>query len=195
MSILTKTAVAALVALVPAAAYAADPLGLSPPAAERWAGPYIGGQVGVNNTSATGLSNENAFDGGLSLGYNTAVGAAGLDSPAILGTDFFTEFNSEEVHSNNVSYGSNVLGMDFLAGYPLGKARQLMPYIKFGFGDINATGDLSGRGSGVGARVGAGIELWMNPGLGLVAQWIHQTGNSLTNDNFTVGVNYHFGLH
>lgn len=195
MWISTRNAVVAMLVLVPTAACAADLLGLSPPAAQRWAGPYVGGQVGVNNTSATGLSNENAFDGGLSLGYNTVASAPGLKSPAILGADFFTEFNSEEIHSSDVSYGSNVLGMDFLAGYPLGKARQLMPYIKFGFGDINATGDLSGRGSGVGARVGTGIELWMNPGLGLVAQWIHQTGNGITNDNFTVGVNYHFGMH
>ncbi len=192
MSVSTKTAVAALMALAPLATYAAGPLSLGPDAVGKWAGPYVGGQVGVNNTSATGLSNENAFDGGLSLGYNTVTPAAGLASPAILGADFFTEFNTQEIHSNDVSYGSNVLGVDFLAGYPLGVNRQLLPYIKFGFGDINATGD---RGtSGVGARVGVGAEMWMNPGLGLVAQWVHQSGNGITNDNFTLGVNYHFGM-
>lgn len=194
MSVSTRTAIAMLAVLAAPAAYAADPLlGLDHAAADKWAGPYIGGQLGVNNTSATGLSNENAFDGGLILGYNTLANAAGLDSPAVLGANFFTEFNSEEIHSNNLSYGSNVLGVDFQAGYPLGENRQIMPYVKFGFGDINATGDLSSRGSGVGARVGIGGELWMNPGLGLVVQWMHQTGNSLTNDNFTVGLNYHFG--
>jgi len=194
MSVSTRTAIAALIVLAAPATHAAeDLLGVSHAAADKWAGPFVGGQVGVNNTSATGLSNENGFEGGVSLGYNTLAGAASLGSPAVLGADFFTEFNSEEVHSGNVSYGSNVLGMDFLAGYPLGVGRQFMPYLKFGFGDINATGDLSRNGSGVGARVGVGAELWLNPGLGLVAQWIHQTGNSITNDNFTLGVNYHFG--
>lgn len=193
MSALTNTAIAALLALAPLASYAADLLPTGQASGDRWAGVYVGGQVGINNTSARGLSNENAFDGGLSLGYNTATPAAGLESPVIIGADFFTEFNTEESHSRTTSYGTNALGVDFLAGYPLGMSRQLLPYIKFGFGDVNATGDLGG--SGVGARVGLGAEMWMNPALGLVGQWMHQTGNGITNDNFTIGVNYHFGGH
>ena len=117
--------------------------------------------------------------------------ASGLQSPIILGGNFFAEFNGQATHDHGVSYGSNVYGMDFLAGYPLGATRELMPYIKVGFGQLNATGDLGGDETS--ARFGVGAELHLRSRLGVYGQWMHQDAAHITNDNFTVGLNFHFG--
>lgn len=193
MADLSKTMVAAALALTPLAGFAAGNHSMLHGTGSKWAGPYVGGQVGINDSSAAGAtSNEIAFSGGASLGYNKALQPAGGGTPAIVGADFFTEFNSQATHSSGADYGSNALGIDFLAGYPLGNTQQLMPYVKVGFGDINATGDLAGAGD-VGARIGVGAELWLAPAMGLVAQWMHQDSGGIANDNFTVGMNFHFG--
>lgn len=167
------------------------------PGAGFWSGPYAGGQIGLNQASADHLSTETALTGGVHGGYNFAVPVNGPYSPLILGGDVFVDFNGETTHSpdrnpfvGTVSYGSNVYGVDFMGGVPLGISRQWLPYLKVGFGTVDGTGDL--HGSDTSARIGLGVQYHWLPDFGLVAQWMHQDADTITNDNFTVGLDYHF---
>lgn len=180
-------------AAFPALALAAGPGGVSPGLAGQWLGPYAGAQFGFNNSSASGLDSEVGIGGGVLLGYNTFAPLSGLAQPVVLGGDFFGEFNGQEIHRAGITYGSNVFGVDLLVGYPTGLRGRILPFLKFGFGLLSATG---GRGgSEVSARIGLGAEFRMNPQLGLVAQWMHQDADHITNDNFTLGINYHFRVY
>ncbi|MDE2149121.1 MAG: porin family protein [Gammaproteobacteria bacterium] len=161
-------------------------------AADFWAGPYLGGQIGLNEADASHLSSETAVTGGVLGGYNLAVPIGGPYSPMILGGSVFAEFNGQVTHSpRDVNFGSNAYGFDFLAGLPLGVQRLWLPYVKVGFGNVDATGDLGG--SDTSARIGLGAEYHWTPHMSLSAQWMHQDADRITNDNFTVGVRYHFG--
>jgi len=166
------------------------------PASEMgfWTGPYAGGQVGLNDASADGLSSENAFTVSPHLGYNVAVPLRNTYSPLVLGADVFAEFNGKATHSpgpgHNPRFGSDVYGVDALAGMPLGRERQIMPYVKIGFGTLNGTGDLGGSDTSL--RAGLGAEYRLYPNFGLTGEWMHQDADHITNNNFTVGVNYHF---
>lgn len=184
------TAVAAL-SLLPCLVFAAGPRPVSQgTGVNQWVGPYVGAQFGFNDSSAAGLNSEIGIDGGFNLGYNTALPLRGVPQSVVVGGNFFGEFNSQETHNAGVTYGSNVFGVDFLAGYPMGAGGSILPFLKFGFGSLSGTGDVGG--SEVGARIGLGAELRMSPQLGLVGQWMHQDADRITNDNFTIGVNYHF---
>lgn len=181
-------------AVFPVAAFAAGPGGAPATGlAGQWLGPYAGAQFGFNNSSASGLDSELGLDGGVLLGYNTSISLSGVPQPVVLGANFFGEFNSQETHNRLVSYGSNVFGVDFMAAYPMGVGGRILPYFKLGFGSLSATGDIGG--SSIGARIGLGAEYRLGPQLGLTAQWMHQDANHITNDNFTVGVNYHFRVY
>lgn len=184
--------VAAASLVLPAAAWAAGPGGAGHGLAGQWLGPYAGAQFGFNDSSAAGLDTQLGLDGGILLGYNGSVALSGVPQPVVVGANFFGEFNSQETHNGFFSYGSNVFGVDFMAGYPLGMRGQLLPFLKIGFGSLSGTGDAGG--SEVGARIGLGAEYRLGPQLGLVGQWMHQDAAGITNDNFTVGVNYHFRI-
>lgn len=159
--------------------------------ANGFVGTYAGGQIGINDSSAPGLNSADAFTGGVRLGYNFAEPVGNQRTPFVLGGDLFEKFNTQGSHQHHIDYGSNVFGGDFLAGYPIGATHDLMPFVKVGVGHLNATGDLDGSGTGV--RAGLGAELRLHNALGLTAQWMHQDTHHITNNNFTVGVNYHFG--
>lgn len=161
-----------------------------------WAGPYVGGQIGLNDASANGLSSEDSFTIGPHIGYNIALPLHGLSSPLILGADAFAEFNGESTHTvgsgiQGPKFGSNVYGIDALAGIPLGAQHRIMPYVKIGFGTVNATGDLDN--SDTSFRVGFGAEYRLRRNWGVTGEFMHQDAGRITNNNFTVGVNYHFG--
>lgn len=158
----------------------------------QWVGPYVGAQIGLNQSSAYSLNSQTSFTGGVLGGYNVALPTTGNATPFILGGDVFAEFNGQSTHNNGVNYGSNVIGADFLAGYPVGFKRELLPYVKVGMGDLSGTGDLGG--SSVSARIGLGAQFKLTPDLAVQAQWMHQNGNHITNDNFTVGLNYQFSV-
>ncbi|HEU0196570.1 MAG TPA: porin family protein [Nevskiaceae bacterium] len=160
------------------------------PGAGYWAGPYIGGELGLNDASGDHVSSSTAFTVSPHIGYNAAVPLRGAFSPLILGADFFGEFNTETDHGP-AHFGSNVFGVDFLAGMPIGTQRRLMPYVKLGFGDLVGTGDLDGSDTSL--RVGVGAEYHLQRNWGLRLQWIHQDADHITNNNFTAGVDYHFG--
>lgn len=190
--LLIGTSLAVLPAAALAAPYTRDG------GAGFWTGPYAGGQIGLNEASGDGISTESAFTGGVHLGYNAAIPLNSAYSPLIVGADAFAEFNGESTHSFNgfgrpsgPQFGSNVYGVDALAGLSVGVQRQIMPYIKVGFGTLDGTGDLNGNDTST--RIGVGAEYHFRPHIGLTAQWMHQDADHITNNNFTVGVNYHFG--
>lgn len=181
-------------ACVPCATLAATSAGES----SFWTGAYAGGQVGLNDASADGLSSEDSFTVSPHIGYNVAVPLRGTYSPLILGADAFAEFNGKADHGPHPGpggrgprFGSNVYGIDALAGMPLGARRQIMPYFKLGFGTLNGTGDLGDSETSV--RIGLGAEYRLNSYLGITGEWMHQDADHITNNNFTAGVNYHFG--
>lgn len=152
-----------------------------------WTGPYIGAHAGINESSAGGLSTENALTAGITGGYRVALNTS-TPQPIIVGGDVFADLNAQATHNYNVSYGSNVIGVDVMAGYPLGVNRALLPYVKVGLGDLQATGDLGGND--VGGRFGLGVKYHIQPRLAVGAQWMTQSADSISNDNFTVGVDY-----
>ncbi len=178
--------------LAPAAALAA---GNAPHLETRhgqWVGPYEGAQIGLNQSSAAGLDTQSSLTGGVLGGYNAALPLQGAASPLILGGDVFANFNGKGDHNYGVSYGSNQIGVDLMGGIPLGQRHDFLPYVKLGMGNLSATGDLGG--SEVSARIGVGAQFKISPVLALQAQWMHQDADHITNDNFTVGLNYQFSV-
>lgn len=181
-------------ACVPGVALAATPVN----ATAYWAGPYVGGQIGLNDASADGLDSQTSLTLGPHAGYNVALPlpALGWYSSLIVGADVFADFNGESTHSpgptgNRPAFGSDVYGLEALAGLPLGARHQIMPYVKIGFGIVDATGNLDNTSTGF--RIGFGGEYRLRSNWGVTAEYIHQDGGPISNNNFTVGVNYHFG--
>lgn len=158
---------------------------------DQWTGPYVGGELGLNQSSAYDLDTQTSLAGGVKGGYNLAVPLRGSIAPVILGGDVFATFNSQATHNGSVDYGSNVVGVDFKAGYPLGYAGKFLPYVKLGVGDLSGTGALGGSATGL--RVGLGAEYKLRPRIALTAEWMHEDANHITNDNVMFGVNYRFG--
>lgn len=158
-----------------------------------WTGLYAGGQVGLNDSSADHTDSSLAFAISPHIGFNLPLPVNSRYSPLILGADFFFDHNGSVDHGapGHPHFGSDVYGVDFLAGIPLGVQRRIMPYAKIGFGDVNGTDD--SNEDDVGFRVGLGAEYHLRRNWGLTAEWMHQDSNSITNDNFMVGMNYHFG--
>lgn len=155
-----------------------------------WTGPYIGGGIGINDASGDYVDSSTSFTASPHIGFNTAVPFTPA-VPLVLGADFFGEFNTQADHNDGrVRFGSRVYGMDFLAGLPIGAGQRVMPYFKLGFGHLSGTGDLHGSDTNV--RYGLGAEYELERHVGLTAQWIHEDADRITNDNFAVGVNYHF---
>lgn len=158
----------------------------------QWTGPYVGAQIGFNQSSASGLDTQTSLTGGALGGYNVALPLQGSRAPLILGADVFAEFNGQADHNHGVRYGTNDIGVDALAGLPLGYRHEFLPFVKVGMGNLSGTGDLGG--SATSARIGVGAAFKIQPNLALQAQWMHQDGDHVTNDNFTVGINYQFSL-
>lgn len=164
-----------------------------------WTGPYAGGQIGINEAGGAGISSETALTGGLYLGYNAAIPIQASYSPLILGADAFVELNGQTTHVVTgfhpvaTDFGSDTYGIDALAGLPVGINRRIMPFLKLGFGTIDGTGDLIGSDTNV--RIGLGAEYRLDRDLGITAQWMHQDADRITNDNFTVGLNYRFSAY
>lgn len=183
-SIRSRIAAGMLLALpLPALAVPASYIGAALP----WTGAYIGAHAGINESSAGGLNTENALTAGITGGYRVALNSS-TPQPIIVGGDVFADLNAQATHNANVSYGSNVVGVDVMAGYPLGENRTFLPYVKVGLGDLQATGDLGGND--IGGRFGLGVKYHLRPRLNVGAQWMTQSADNITNDNFTVGVDY-----
>lgn len=158
----------------------------------QWVGPYLGAQFGFDESSADQVDSQASISGGVLGGYNGAVATGDTTAPIIVGGDLFAEFNGQASHNHNVNYGSNTVGVDALAGYPLGINRKLLPYVKVGLADVSGTGDRGGND--IGPRIGVGVGYHFAPHLVAAAQWMHQSADHITNDVFTLGLNYQFSM-
>ncbi|MGA7966620.1 MAG: porin family protein [Gammaproteobacteria bacterium] len=185
MKSLARIAAAGVLVLAPVFAFAAGP----------WTGMYVGIQAGINSVSADGLSTEQGMTAGAFGGYNFQ-----LADHFVLGGDAFWDWNQSKSHNVNgsnrkVDTGTNVYGVDVLAGVPLGQDGSWMPFAKVGYGWADPTGDMSG-GTQDAMRYGAGIAWRLSDSLSLFGQYMYQDFGSnignYTNNNFTVGASLHF---
>jgi outer membrane immunogenic protein len=171
--------------LAPAMAFAAGTY--------NWTGLYLGVQGGANNVTLDNFDSATGFTAAAFGGYDFT-----LAQHFVLGGDLFYEWNQQKSHDFNfggtADIGTNVYGVDVLFGFPLGTGGGFMPYVKAGYGWANGTGDLSGHANS--ARYGAGVEWRMNDMFGLSFQYMYQNfgsdNSNLTNNNWTVGANWHF---
>lgn len=174
----------------------APALALAQGTAANWTGAYVGGQAGLNSASSDHLSTENALDLGVLGGYNFQV-----TNHVAVGGDVFYEWNQEQSHkvggASTGDIGTNVYGLDLMAGFPLGDTGTWMPFVKVGYGWAHFNG--SGAG-GVGnqndLRYGAGVEWRMTRMFGLSFQYMYQKFGSAVdnwkNQNYTAAFNVHF---
>ena len=111
-----------------------------------------------------------------------------------LGLDGFINSNRNATHNpNGVVYGSDVYGLDVKLGLPMGK---WLPYAKLGYARTAANHDLD-TFSGNGAHLGLGAEYKFAPQWSVAGEFTSATaksnGDKMTNNNFTLGINYYFG--
>lgn len=185
MKRLIRIAAAGALVLAPAFAFAAGP----------WTGPTVGAQVGADSASADGISTEVGLTAGAFGGYNFQ-----FSDHFVLGADAFWDWNQSKSHNVNgttqkVDTGTNVYGIDVLAGFPLGATGAWMPYAKVGWGWADPTGDLSG-GTKNSVRYGLGVAWRISDRFSINGQYMHQNLGSdtshYTNDTYTVGIGFHF---
>ncbi len=166
--------------------------------ASEFDGMFIGGKVGVNNSSISGtptVSSKNSSTFGIEEGYNWDMGSY------LLGADFFVDMNQKTTHAvspvgTQGSYGSSSMGLDLKLGLPSG---HWMPYAKMGWD--RTTGTVAYANAAFKytnhLHLGAGVEYKFNPNWSVAVEWTRTgskaTAATLTNDNFTVGLNYYFG--
>jgi OOP family OmpA-OmpF porin len=172
-------------------------LSVVPAQASIYKGGYLGAKFGINNSAATGAINapsESTVAYGLQGGY--LLGGYNWDlSSVTIGAGIYADFNSNEIHSNGVNYGSQAYGVDAKLGYPLD---DWLLYGKIGYGRNSGTVDLKtvdGKGSNV--AIGFEYKIW--------ARWdaiveykydsFSNSDNStrVRNSIFSFGLNYYFG--
>ncbi len=166
------------------------------PGVGSWTGWYVGFHIGTNRNAYDGFGSANTLTQELTGGYNFQ-----LNPKLVLGADLYSDWNTDTNHSVNAlpgvsaNYGSRGLGMEFMAGFPVGN---FLPYVKAGYGQLSISGNLSGTANG--ARYGAGLIWRINTYSGLVLQYTYQKvniSNSLgngdySNSDITVGYNWFF---
>lgn len=157
--------------------------------ASEFAGSYVGGKVGSNNSSISGV--------GAAPGKNTTTygleGGHGWDvDNVLLGVDGFYDSNRQSTHSATSDYGSNVSGLGLKAGFPMNR---LMPYARLGYAHVGGTGTASGF-SHDDVFSGFGLEYKFAPNWSVAGEWTTvapiDNGTKLKNQNFTIGVSYYF---
>ena len=129
-----------------------------PSVASDFAGPYVGGGIGIGSDKASGaVSTEykHAFAGGVEAGYNWDID----NSPWLFGLDaFYDQTKSKSRIDNNtgtsINFGDKTYGIDGKLGYAMGN---LLPYFKFGYGRFKGTEDASVYSKN-GPRLGLGAE-------------------------------------
>lgn len=162
--------------------------------ASEFGGGYLGAKIGANRTDMTSVSRQTPLATGLEGGYNWDM------NNLLLGVDGFFDFNGKKTHTGvapapaTVNYGSHVYGLDLKLGLPNGN---WLPYAKLGYAHVGGRGDAYASAvGGSGAHLGLGVEYKFAPSWSLAGEWTNDTGKSgatkLNNNNFTLGVNYHF---
>lgn len=151
--------------------------------ASNWTGPYVGARVGINNAEIDPADSEAAFTGGVQAGYDMNLGGP------VVGVEGSADFNSKTDYGLG-EIGSNIWGLSGKLGVDMG---QVMPYGKLGWAYTNLTGDAD-EGEG-GLTGGLGLEYKMMPNVSVKGEWTYNNaeffgGTDVTNNAFTVGVNY-----
>lgn len=171
--------------------------------ASEFDGLFLGGKLGANNSSISGTGTAASPTAGsrvtgtfgIEEGYNWDMGGF------LLGADFFVDMNQKTSHAMTpatamANYGSSSLGLDLKLGLPSG---HWMPYAKMGWD--RTTGTVAYTNASFKytnhLHLGAGVEYKFNPNWSVAVEWTRTgskaTAATLTNDNFTVGLNYYFG--
>lgn len=157
--------------------------------ASEFDGAWLGAKLGYNQSDQSGLDTKSATAFGLEGGYNWNVDAF------LLGVDGYADLNGKATHNPGlVNYGSRAYGLDGKFGLPLG---DWLPYAKLGYAHTAGNGAASAL-SGSGAHLGLGVEYKFNPSLSVAGEYtstgIKSGASKLNNNNFTLGVNYYFGV-
>lgn len=164
--------------------------------ASEFVGGFVGAKVGSNRSDISGLaaaSGKSTTTYGLDGGYNWDM------QRFLLGVDAFADFNGKSDHTTaaapfTTNYGSDAYGVDLKLGLPNGN---WMPYGRLGYSHTKGTGSASAI-SGGDLHGGLGIEYKYAPSWGVSAEWMRSAaksnGSKLSNDNFTVGLRYYFGV-
>ncbi len=168
-------------------ALAAALLGMTAAQASEFDGGWIGGKLGSNSSSATGVDTKSATAYGLEGGYNWNMGNI------LLGVDGFADSNGKATHNPGaVNYGSRAYGLDAKLGLPSGN---WLPYAKLGYARTNGNGAAGAIGSGD-AHLGLGVEYKFAPHWSVAGEYTTASaktaGVKLNNNNFTLGINYYF---
>ena len=186
-------------------AISATLLAVSSAGAGEFDGGYVGVKAGTNRSSFSGLTSVNG--GALSnVNVNDRSGTTfGIEGgynwdkeSYLLGVDGFVDHNSRENSSGTINgvaglvdYGSSVYGLNFKLGLPRGN---WLPYAKLGYASGRTDSSLNVEGSG--AHGGLGVAYKFAPNWSIAGEFTGHTadssGKKLKNDNFTVGLNYHF---
>ncbi len=158
-------------------------------AAGDFSGGYLGGDVGANRSSTSGLMTTpaaNAASYGLDGGYGWNVGST------VLGVEGFVDANQQASRASGTAYGSNDYGLGLKIGLPMDA---LMPYATVGYGRTRGTGALAGVSSGS-RHGGLGLMYKFAPSWSLEGEWSMatpaQNDVKLRTNNFSFGLNYHF---
>ncbi|THD11374.1 outer membrane beta-barrel protein [Metallibacterium scheffleri] len=154
---------------------------------------YNGAKTGYSQTSGDAVNSTGSWTLGYELGYNWQS-----QGGFVFGLDGYYDYNAATDHdvsgtTGRLSIGSQAYGMDTKYGWASGP---VLYYAKVGYGGLSGMGDASGSGSGF--HGGLGIEYKFTPKWSVTGEWLYEAGNtgpanaSLTNNNFTVGMNYYF---
>ena len=167
-----------------------------PSLASDFAGPYVGGGIGVGTNRATGAVSSNtkhAFAGGVEAGYNWDIDNSGW----LFGLDaFYDQTKSESRNSTvgSINFGDKTYGIDGKIGYAMGN---LLPYFKFGYGRVKGTNDASNYSEN-GPRLGLGAEYKFNNNWSVGEEVTRMNGRDkdgtkLTNTSLLFSLKYYFG--
>lgn len=162
-------------------------LGMAAAQASEFDGGWLGGKLGSNRSSSTGVDTGSATAYGLEGGYNWNRNGF------LLGVDGFVDSNRKADHNPApFNYGSRAYGIDAKLGLPSGN---WLPYARLGYARTNGNGAASAIGSGD-AHLGLGVEYKFAPHWSVAGEYTTASaktaGNKLNNNNFTLGINYYF---
>ena len=162
-------------------------LGMGAAQASEFDGGWIGGKIGSNRSSVTGVDTKSATTYGLEGGYNWNMGGY------LLGVDGFIDSNNSASHNPApYTYGSDAYGLDAKLGIDGGN---WLPYAKVGYARTNGNG-AAGVIGGSDLHLGVGVEYKFAPQWSVAGEYATASaktaGSKLNNNNFTIGINYYF---
>jgi outer membrane immunogenic protein len=152
---------------------------ISAPAATNWDGPYIGATVGYSWFNEDGFADVGGFTLGGQIGYNFHLAdqiVAGIQG---------------DIDWVNISNGNNSSLWDGAITARLGyDIDGILPYVEAGVAFVGATN--GNNDTETGYTVGAGVEFMLADQLSANVEYRYVNVNNLNDNQFRVGLNYHF---